>query len=92
MVAADNVSPNTPAKSQQFTARNGTVITAHLPYSPDLAPSDFYLFDHVKGLLKGESLETGGNRCRRQGAFWTLSQVFLESVTSLERNIETDGH
>jgi hypothetical protein len=25
----------------------------HPPYSPDLAPSDFYLFDYIKQLLLG---------------------------------------
>jgi hypothetical protein len=39
-------------------AQNAMVIAAHPPYSPDLAPFDFYLFDHVKGLLRGKSFET----------------------------------
>jgi histone-lysine N-methyltransferase SETMAR len=38
---------------------NEMVIAAHPPYSPDLAPSDFYLFGHMKGLLRGEPFETG---------------------------------
>jgi hypothetical protein len=25
----------------------------HLPYSPDLTPSDFYVFDYIKQLLLG---------------------------------------
>jgi hypothetical protein len=29
----------------------------HPPYSPDLAPSDFYLFGHVKRCLAGLSSE-----------------------------------
>jgi hypothetical protein len=39
-------------------ARNEMVIAAHPPYSPDLAPSYFYLFGHVQNLLRGESFET----------------------------------
>jgi hypothetical protein len=65
MVAADNASRHTADESQQFMAPNGMVIIAHLPYSPDRAPSDFYLFGHVKGLLMGKSLETGRNRYRQ---------------------------
>jgi hypothetical protein len=91
MVAADNARPHTAAESQHFMAPNGMVIIAHLPDAPDLAPSDFYLFGHVKALLRGESLKTGENRYRRERAFWTLSKVFIESVTRLERNIESDG-
>jgi hypothetical protein len=40
-------------------ARNAMAIAAHTPYSPDLSPSDFYLFGHMKGWLKRESFETG---------------------------------
>jgi hypothetical protein len=45
-------------------ARNAIAITAHPPYSPDLAPSAFYLFGHVKGVLREEFIrirfDTGG--------------------------------
>jgi hypothetical protein len=43
--------------SQQFMARNVMAIGVHPPYSPELAPSDFYLFGPVKGLLRGKSFE-----------------------------------
>jgi hypothetical protein len=38
-------------------------MATHPPYSMDLAPSYFffYLFGHVKVLLRGESFETGEN-------------------------------
>jgi hypothetical protein len=39
--------------------QNAVVVVAYSPYSSDLAPYDFYIFDHVKCLLKGESFETG---------------------------------
>jgi hypothetical protein len=61
-------------------------VTAHSRYSPDLAASDCYLFGHVKGLVRGESLETAaitiGGR-EHFGAFeeWTLTRVFLEWMT-----------
>jgi hypothetical protein len=29
----------------------------HPPYSPDLAPSDFYLFGYVKGCWAGNAFE-----------------------------------
>jgi hypothetical protein len=40
-------------------ARNAIAITTHSPYSPDLAPSDFYRYGDVKGMLRVESFETG---------------------------------
>ena len=38
---------------QQFLAKNMTVIP-HPPYSPDLAPCDFFLFPCMKGQVKGK--------------------------------------
>jgi hypothetical protein len=73
------------------------VIAAHPPSSPDLAPSDIYLFGHVKGLSRGESFETGERVLSAVEGFlgsfdkWTLTKVFLESMTRPERCIETDG-
>jgi hypothetical protein len=68
----------------QDMAQNAMVIAAHAPYSLDLAPSDFYLFGHVKGLLWGESFETGEQLLSavegilRSLQQWTLTKVFLE--------------
>jgi hypothetical protein len=59
IVHADNARPHKATVSQQFMTRNEMVIAAHPPYSQDLAPSDFYLFGHVKDLFRGESFETG---------------------------------
>jgi hypothetical protein len=78
-------------------ARNDMVIVAHPPYSPDLTPSDFYLFVHVEGLLRGESFETGERLLlavegiSRSLEKWLLTKVFLEWMKRLERGIETDG-
>jgi hypothetical protein len=55
--------------SQQFMARKAMAIAAQAPDSVDLAPSDFYLFVHVKGMLRRESFETAGNCYRRSRAF-----------------------
>jgi hypothetical protein len=36
-------------------------IAVNAAYSPDLAPSDCYLFGHMKDLLSEESFEQGSN-------------------------------
>jgi hypothetical protein len=59
MVRADTTRPQNARISQQSLAQSGMGMAAHLPYSPDLAPSDFCLFGSVKVLLRGESFETG---------------------------------
>jgi hypothetical protein len=36
-----------------FFAENGLRVATHPPHSPDLAPSDFFLFSYVKDRLQG---------------------------------------
>jgi hypothetical protein len=97
IVHADSARPHKAAVSHEFMARNAMAIAADLPYSLDLAPSDFYLFGHVKGLFRGESFETGERLLSAvEGDLrflekWTLTRVLLEWMRRLERCIETDG-
>ena len=42
---------------QQFLAKHGTAPLQQLPYSPDLAPCDFFLFQRIKKALKGHRFE-----------------------------------
>jgi histone-lysine N-methyltransferase SETMAR len=53
---------NAPAHTARTTitklAEFGFHKMPHPPYSPDIAPSDFYLFGYLKQLLKGFSAET----------------------------------
>jgi hypothetical protein len=50
---ADNTHPHTAMVTLGFMERNATKKASHLLYSPDLSPSNFYLFGHVKKLLRG---------------------------------------
>lgn len=53
---------NAPAHSshliQQFLAKHGITQVRQAPYSPDLAPCDFWLFPKLKRPLKGSRFET----------------------------------
>jgi hypothetical protein len=53
VVHADNARAHTDQKCQTFSEENGLRLSPHPLYSPDLTPSDFFLFDHVKRRLKG---------------------------------------
>jgi len=48
---------NAPAHSSflvhNFLAKNKTTVVPQPPYSPDLAPADFFLFPKLKSTLKG---------------------------------------
>jgi transposase len=53
VVHVDNVRAHTDQKSRTFCEENVLRLAPHPPYSPDLAPSDFFLFSYVKERLKG---------------------------------------
>jgi hypothetical protein len=53
---------NAPAHSsflvRNFLAKNETTVVPQPPYSPDLAPADFFLFPKLKSTLKGRHFDT----------------------------------
>jgi hypothetical protein len=69
----------------------------HPPYSPDLAPSDFYLFAYVKKCLAGLSFEDADQLLAAvEGILegiekMTLQAVFLEWMDGLRKCIATNG-
>jgi histone-lysine N-methyltransferase SETMAR len=48
LVHADNAHPHTAKLSTHYFNENRMKSAPHPPYSPDLAPSDFYIFGYVK--------------------------------------------
>jgi hypothetical protein len=53
VIHADNAKAHTAQKYRTFCKENRLQLAPHPPYSPDLAPSDFFLFGYVKERLKG---------------------------------------
>ena len=49
----DNAPVHKAARSMAAIHENGFEVLEHPPYSPDLAPSDFFLFAHLKKHLRG---------------------------------------
>ena len=54
----DNAPIHTSAASMATIEGCGLTLLSHPPYSPDLAPSDFYLFNNLKRNLRGQRYET----------------------------------
>jgi len=50
----DNAPADTALSVQQFLAKNNMTVIPHPPYSPNLAPCDFFLFPRMKGQMKGK--------------------------------------
>jgi hypothetical protein len=69
----------------------------HPPYSPDLAPSNFYLFGYVKRCLAGLSFQDADQfPAAVEGILEgigkvTLQAVFLEWMDRLRKFIATNG-
>jgi hypothetical protein len=69
----------------------------HPPYSPDITPSDFYLFGYVKGCLAGRSLVDAEEFF--EAVPWVLNvikkmilhTVFLEWMDRRTKCIQTNG-
>jgi hypothetical protein len=62
----------------------------HPPYSPDLAPCDFYLFGYIKGRLAGASFEEPHQLLQAIDAtFQSIEKATLEKrVSELDGNID----
>ena len=54
----DNIRPHTPRLTLEKIEKMGWEVLPHLPYSPDLAPSDYHLFGFVKDQTWGHHYET----------------------------------
>jgi [histone H3]-lysine36 N-dimethyltransferase SETMAR len=51
----DNARPHTSLVTRQKLLKLGWIILPHPPYSPDLAPSDYYLFRDLQKFLDGKT-------------------------------------
>ena len=54
----DNAPAHAALLTRRFLTDNNMTVVPHPPYSPDLAPSDFFLFPKLKMKLKGRRFQT----------------------------------
>jgi hypothetical protein len=54
----DKAPSHTSVFTQQFLAKNKMTVIPHPPHSPDLTPSDIFLFPKMKLKLKGRRFDT----------------------------------
>ncbi|KAI6647565.1 Transposase [Oopsacas minuta] len=66
----DNAPAHTARKTKDYIKQSGLELIDHPPYSPDLAPCDFWLFPTIKRHLKG----------RRFDSETELSAAFLDAI------------
>jgi histone-lysine N-methyltransferase SETMAR len=54
----NNATPHCHRDVQNLVQRWGWEVLAHPPYSPDLAPCDYWFISHVKEHLRGKRFES----------------------------------
>ena len=93
----DNAPIHTSHATTAAISKTGLVPLAHPPYSPDLAPSDFYLFNHLKRYLRREHFHNKETLKQTVNAFFDekspefYSQAFLELVIRWKKCIQSGG-
>jgi histone-lysine N-methyltransferase SETMAR len=94
----DNARPHTAAVTTSKLQEIGLKPLPHPPYSPDLAPSDFYLFSPLKSALKGKSFNNAAE-IMVDVQLWIdakPSEFFAAGIAKLpdrwRRCIENDGN
>jgi transposase len=58
MLHHDNAPAHSSLLIREFIAKNETTVVPQPPYSPDLAPADFFPFHKLKSTLKGRRFES----------------------------------
>ena len=76
----DNASVHTAALTIDFLSENSIQLVSHPPYSPDLAPCDFFLFPSVKEKIRGTNFDSADD----------ATCAFIEAISDV--NQETWAH
>jgi hypothetical protein len=96
-VHANDAGPSNAKVSTDFIAINRMKQAPYPPSSPDLAPSDFFLFGYVKRKLMEYHAESPSELLIRIRVIFseipreTLNAVFLDWIERLRRCIDNNG-
>jgi histone-lysine N-methyltransferase SETMAR len=97
LLLQDNAPVHTALVAKSAARSCGFQLLPHPPYSPDLAPSDFYLFPKLKSELAGRRFETDDDVISAVETFFDYSDksFFLTGLQMLEKRwtkcIEVEG-
>jgi histone-lysine N-methyltransferase SETMAR len=70
----DNAQVHTAEKVQRFLAKKQIQVIPHPPYSPDLAPADYFLFPTLKRELAGLSMSLDEFKTKLEGIVRKLTE------------------
>lgn len=85
----DNAPAHKAAVAMAAIQETGFELLEHPPYSPDLAPSDFYLFPRLKEHLRGQKFEDNSEVMAAVEAFWESQDqdFFSKGILGLEKRL-----
>ncbi|UYV69510.1 hypothetical protein LAZ67_6003859 [Cordylochernes scorpioides] len=84
----DNATSHTAFIITNFLARSNTPLIPDPPYSPDLAPCDFFLFPRLKREMKGKHWETVENTPIQHHVTTFLRSIPVEESSKVQRGIQ----
>jgi len=86
----DNAPPHRAARVHQFFDDNNFEVVPHVPYSPDLAPSDFWPFPTLKDTLCGRTFSSRSAVATAifQWSQRTPTEVFAAAMQSWRKRCE----
>ncbi|UYV79141.1 hypothetical protein LAZ67_17001224 [Cordylochernes scorpioides] len=87
----DNAPAHTSLLVRDFLAKNNTLMMLQPPYSPDLAPCDFFLFPKLKRPMKGRRYATLDEikTASKEELKKILKNDFFEVLRRLEKTVGT---
>ena len=94
----DNAPPHTSQVAKAAIEESGFQLIDHPPYSPDMAPSDYFLFPNLKSYLRGKRFESNYDviSCVNEYFEGKDKSYFREGVLKLEKCcdkcVEVEGH
>lgn len=82
----DNVPAHTCAVATAKLVELGYEVVPHSAYSPDLAPSDFFLFPNLKKSLAGQKFESNAEVIAATEAYFAAQEktYFSDGIKKLE--------
>ena len=94
----DNARPHISKKVKEYLDQNDIKRAPQPPYSPDIAPSDFFLFGYLKDNLKGFIFNSVGELLAEIKSIFfqipneILTKVFIEWEQRLEHVMSSNGN
>jgi hypothetical protein len=98
VIHAENSPCHTANTVLDFMSQRKVRFAPHPPYSPGIAPSDFFLFGNLKHELRGSRFQTNEEllveirKLVGEILLETLLDVFHDWISWCERLIANDGH